>query len=411
MKDSKYSINQPILIFSKIGDFSGRIQKDISSFNLPKSLLPKVSHMSDYLSQKKSFIFIFHDHFPETSPAEFIQQTKQPDRMPPITVLVSNSSYEEGLKNIRKWGFDRFLPENYSEEEFSFLLKDILELQYLRGLEENLLAHEGFRVRYNQKLNPEDVIDHLGRFTLNRLFIYNLATSLSQGSGVGTTVSLVDMIKNIQEEKDGKCIVDKEVMDLLFENNEYSRSLLDGLQNTVRLMDMEPNRANCHSSNLMKDIPFLINSLNPYMEKKNIKINFPKSIPSVDLKIDEEKILMILEELLLNAYKYGSQDSTIDFLIEILKDKFIINIKNKYDNDAYQGVPKEMEKILIEPFFRNHPPVDEIIKTNKFGLGLGLTAVDYIIHKHNGSFTIKNIVGDSNDNYVLAEIQLPIFNN
>ena len=65
-----------------------------------------------------------------------------------------------------------------------------------------------------------------------------------------------------------------------------------------------------------------------------------------------------------------------------------------------------MEKILLEPFFRNHPPVEELIQNNKFGLGLGLSAIDYIIQKHNGNFRIYN--QKKNDEvFVYAQIQLP----
>ncbi|HNI27813.1 MAG TPA: histidine kinase, partial [Leptospiraceae bacterium] len=75
------------------------------------------------------------------------------------------------------------------------------------------------------------------KYRLYQSSIYNLATSLSQGSGLGTSVSLVDMVKSLAVKKGNVYEVDCELLDLLFDNNHFSRSILNGLQNVVKLFD------------------------------------------------------------------------------------------------------------------------------------------------------------------------------
>jgi signal transduction histidine kinase len=404
--DSKYIPSQPILIFSKVNTFADKLQKDLLMRAVPKVLFPRVESIRDLLLQKKSFIFFFHSEFSGVTPEKFIEECNDKDRKPPITIFIGDLPYKEGFRKCRNMGFYDYLEAEYLQGDLDFLLEDIFELQYLRGLEENLLAVEGFRIRYNQKLEVQGPIDQISRFTLNRLFIYNLATSLSQGSGVGSMVSLVDMMKSLSSETNDGILVDRELMSLLYENNNYTRGILDGLQNMIRIMEMTPRRIKNVLQEIFDDLKAEMDTLSTLFDNKGIQIIYPEAHDPIYLNIDEEKILLILEETLINAYKYGKANSSIEIQIERKKLAVNILVKNKIDSEIYDGVPEEMEKILLEPFFRNHPPVEELITKNKFGLGLGLSAIDYIIQKHNGTFRIYN-QKINNEVYVYAEIHLP----
>ncbi len=408
MIDPRYIPAQPVLIFSKVTPFADKLQKELLSRSIPRVLFPRVESIRELVSQKKSFLFFFHQEFYGISPEKFIEECNEKNRNPPITIFIGDLPYREGYRKYKNLGFNGYLEINYEPSDLDFLLEEILELQYLRGLEENLLAQEGFRVRYNQKLEIQGPIDQVSRFTLNRLFIYNLATSLSQGSGVGTMVSLVDMIKSLSIEKEEGVLVDKEIINLLYENNDYTRGILDGLQNMIRIMEMTPRKSKNDLGEIFLDLKDEIQNLTGLFDNKGIKVIYPVLESPIHLNIDEEKILLILEETLINAYKYGKANSEIEILVESKQQTVTILVKNKIDSEIYEGIPEEMEKILIEPFFRNHPPVEEIIQNNKFGLGLGLSAIDYIIQKHNGSFRIFN-QKKNEEAFVYAQIKLPAF--
>ena len=127
--------------------------------------------------------------------------------------------------------------------------------------------------------------------------------------------------------------------------------------------------------------------------------------------VDLEKIYLAIEEILINAYKYSTNKSQINIFANVSKGYFCISVKNEVPKEPYGGIPQDMEKLVIEPFFRLHPPVEDVISIEKFGLGLGLTVVDYLVRKHNGLFFIHNAIdhtGNRVSNCVLSEIFLPM---
>jgi signal transduction histidine kinase len=213
-------------------------------------------------------------------------------------------------------------------------------------------------------------------------------------------------MKSLSSETNDGILVDRELMSLLYENNNYTRGILDGLQNMIRIMEMTPRRIKNVLQEIFDDLKVEMDTLSTLFDNKGIQIIYPEIQDPIYLNIDEEKILLILEETLINAYKYGKANSNIEIHIERKASAVNIIVKNKIDSEIYDGVPEEMEKILLEPFFRNHPPVEELITKNKFGLGLGLSAIDYIIQKHSGTFRIYN-QKINNEVYVYAEIHLP----
>jgi signal transduction histidine kinase len=400
-----HQIDQPVLIFSKIGDISNKIQKELNLLGIPKSLLPKVESIGDYLSQKKSFIFFFHEDYSNLTSEKFIHLCKDDQKLPPLLIKIGKN--QNGYLDAKRLGFDRYLPENFESEEFSFMMEELFEIQYLRSIQENMLILNGFKTRYNTKL-IYDPKDNEAKFLAYKLLIYNISTSLSQGSGIGTAISLIDMLKSTSEIQEDKVIVDKEILDMLLENNQYSRFILDGLQNTYKLLESELNLVEVNSDRLVTVIKKVKEDLSNQLSLKNIFVQISEDIPKVQLSIDSERMNLIFEELFINAYKFSVTNSSIDVSFKKDKNNFIIDIYNIYESSVYTGIPEDLEKIIIEPFIRNYPPIEEILITNRFGLGLGLTAIDFLVYKHNGKFRIKNKTSNDGKSSIHTEIQLPI---
>ena len=91
---------------------------------------------------------------------------------------------------------------------------------------------------------------------------------------------------------------------------------------------------------------------------------------------------------------------------------FWVNIKNDVTLKPYGGVPKEYEKLVLEPFYRIHPPDESISKIEKIGFGLGLAVVDYVAKKHGGIFIIhdvRDMTTEKERMCVLSEFLLPIW--
>jgi len=120
---------------------------------------------------------------------------------------------------------------------------------------------------------------------------------------------------------------------------------------------------------------------------ENYKITPPgvqlKSFPkSIKLKIDFDRIRIVLKNIIENAIKYSTSDSKPVEITLKQKDKnVIIQIQ-----DDGPGIPEEHLPYLFEPFYR----VDKSRSKKTGGYGLGLSLCKKIMEAHGGRIEIFN---------------------
>jgi CheY-like chemotaxis protein len=365
----------------------------------------------DLINTRKFSIFIVDLMLPVMDGKTFIEKLKVID---PHAVVIIQSALDasDTIIEVMRLGVFDYAVKPIDIDLFRHTMSKALEYKYLKDLEAELTLNESIKLRGQLEwLNYKETLRVTGKDSYQKNSIFNLTTSLSQGGGVGVTISLLDMLKMDMVENGDTYIVNKEVLDTLYENNEYSRRVLQGLATVVELMEQPFNFADCTASAVIKDFPQYLKEIVPFMNNKDISIAFPSIHSNCKIEIDLEKMRLVFEELLINAYKYSVRSSRIDIFAHVTGTYFCITFKNEIDEFSYGGIPPEKEKLVLEPFFRIHPPVEDILAVEKFSLGLGLTVVDFIINKHNGMFFIHNAVdhtGKRRTNCVLAEIFLPI---
>jgi signal transduction histidine kinase len=341
----------------------------------------------------------------------FIEELKIIDAHP-VVIIQSALDATDTIIEVMRLGVFDYIVKPIDIDLFRHTMFKALEYKYLKDLEAELTLNESIKLRGQLEwLNYKETLRVTGKDSYQKNSIFNLTTSLSQGGGVGITISLLDMLKMDMVEQGDTYIVNKEILDTLFENNEYSRRVLFGLGSVVDLMEQQFHVAPYSANTLIKDFPTYLKEILPFMSSKEISVAFPSINTNYKIEIDLDKMKLVFEELLINAYKYSVRSSRIDIFAHVTGTYFCITFKNEIDEQSYGGIPPEKEKLVLEPFFRIHPPVEDILAVEKFSLGLGLTVVDFIINKHNGMFFIHNAVdhtGKRRTNCVLAEIFLPI---
>lgn len=245
------------------------------------------------------------------------------------------------------------------------------------------------------------------KYRLYQSSIYNLATSLSQGSGLGTSVSLVDMVKSLAVKKGNVYEVDCELLDLLFDNNHFSRSILNGLQNVVKLFDESVELEKIDASEIYDEFPELLKDLEQSFESRNLKLRFENRDTKGTISVNPSKLFIAVEEIVINSLKFGKTGTEIIIEDFIKEGSYHILVSNEIDSSLYEGITPEKESLVIEPFYRIQPPADEHLRVSRFGLGLGLTMISYIVDCFGGEFRIQNQKkGDKVT--VSAEICIPL---
>lgn len=365
----------------------------------------------DFVKTRKFSVFIVDLMLPVMDGKTFIEELKIID---PHAVVIIQSALDaaDTIIEVMRLGVFDYVVKPIDLDLFRHSMTKALEYKYLKDLEAELTLNESIKLRGQLEwLNYKETLRVTGKDSYQKNSIFNLTTSLSQGGGVGVTISLLDMLKMDMVEQGDTYIVNKEILDTLYENNEYSRRVLQGLGTVVELMEQQFVITENSANTIIKEFPTYLKEIIPFMANKDITVAYPTIHTTSKIEIDLEKMKLVFEELLINAYKYSVRSSRIDIFAHVTGTYFCITFKNEIDEQSYGGIPPEKEKLVLEPFFRIHPPVEDILAVEKFSLGLGLTVVDFIINKHNGMFFIHNAVdhtGKRRTNCVLAEIFLPI---
>lgn len=365
----------------------------------------------DLVEKEKFSVFIVDLMLPVMDGKTFVEKLKVID---PNAIVIIQSALDasETIIEVMRLGVLDYTVKPIEIDNFKHILQKALEFKYLKDIEQEMILNEGIKLRGQLEwLNYKESLRLSGGDSYQKNSILNLSTSLSQGGGIGVTISLVDMLKMTAEDQgDGKCLVDKEVLDTLVLNNEHSRKVIDGLNSIINLMEEKFNFQEITARQLVEKLPEYLKDVTTHLIKKNIEFAFPKVNTNSKINVDINKLVLVLEELFINAYKYSVTGSRIQVFTHVTGTYFCITFKNEID-PAYGGVPQDKEKLVLEPFYRIHPPVEDIVEIEKFGLGLGLTVVDFVINKHSGMFFIHNAVDHTSKNIsecVLAEVFLPI---
>lgn len=128
-------------------------------------------------------------------------------------------------------------------------------------------------------------------------------------------------------------------------------------------------------ANLSSLIEKAITEVAPLIEAKKIKVLTRVSEPLPDLRLDRERMLQALRNLIGNAAKFTPEKGQVEIFAESKDEGISFSIK-----DNGPGIPKENLEVIFEKFQQLPVKASEWVK----GTGLGLAFVKHIITAHGG---------------------------
>lgn len=344
-----------------------------------------------------------------------ISLIKELNLIDPEAVIIVNTVVDspDTIIELMKMGVHEYIIKPIDVEIFQRILYKSLEYRHLKDMEKNLIQQSAMQLRGQLEwLTYKESRRHMGKDSEGKVSISNLRHSLSQGGGLGTLVSLIDMMTMYGEENGDKICFEKDIVNLIVENNNTARKNLEGLEAFVSIMDRDLSFEQISVKQLFNEFPEMLHYIADLLTRKNMTLLYSEVTRSFSIKVDRGLFAVALEELVINAYKYGKRNAAIEIYVTISEGYVIINVKNEIaEDDLFQGISEEYERLVVEPFFRLHPPVEETVDVERVGIGLGLTAVKYIVNQHNGQFFINNIDDHTGKNIVkcvLSRMYFPV---
>lgn len=167
----------------------------------------------------------------------------------------------------------------------------------------------------------------------------------------------------------------KTIVEKSYESNERMIHLIKDLLNVAKLeegkyifeMTME---------NIQDIVQDVIYELKEELDKKKIKFYFKKPLDILPkIKVDKEKIKLVIENLMENAIKYTPKSGEVT--ISLKSNKIDIEFKVQ---DSGIGVAEDQKPKIFTKFYR----AGNAIQTDTDGSGLGLYLSKNIVEAHNG---------------------------
>jgi CheY-like chemotaxis protein len=363
-------------------------------------------------ARKNYPVYIVDLMMPVMDGRTFIEKLRQKD--PEAIVLVQTAvDSSETIIHVMKLGVFDYIIKPIDPEMFRDSLFKAIDYYYLKKFEKEQSLSAGLKIRNQiEWLSLKESLRMAGAENVDTKSIQNLKTSLAQGAGFGSLVTLIDMLVDSAEEADGDYFrVSKDVINMLGENNKYCRLQLEGLHFASDILDQEIELQDHRAVDLVSYLPKMLARVSPFLKEKNLSLTFPDLRDDCKLAFNLEKVSLILEEIIVNTYKYSIHGTAINIFTRINEGYFWLSVKNDVSEKPYGGVPPQYEKLVLEPFFRIHPPDESAARFERIGFGLGLAVADYVMKKHNGIFIIhdvRDLTGDKNKLCVLSEMLFPV---
>lgn len=355
--------------------------------------------------------FIVDLVLPSQDGKEFIRELKEMDPEAVIIVQTSMDSPERIIDVMKLGVFDYLIkPVPFSAFEKSIRSalqldsKQVSQNRFERSSRE-VLRKQLEWLTYKESIRKSNEDSHLIST------IRSLSTSLSQGSGIGAIVSLLDLLKMTgQETNEGKH-VGNELLQLLYSNQEIIRKQLEGLSAILSIAEEEKREERISTVSLVQSFAKKVRSVEALLGRKKLKIRFSQFRIDEFLNMNRQRIEMAFQELLLNAIKYSKSGTFIDVYFSSTDGYFCFGVKNAIEGENAMIDSRLGEVLVTRPFYRILPPVEEYPELEQYGLGLGLTAVDLVVNKHRGLFHIYNVMDHTAgevQSCVMAQIFLPL---
>ncbi|SJT30117.1 sensor histidine kinase [Clostridioides difficile] len=150
---------------------------------------------------------------------------------------------------------------------------------------------------------------------------------------------------------------------------------VENMSNAQRLEDLVVSKS---MSNINKFIENLDENISIIAKQEGKSFKLKSLINNVNLLFDENIILRVVENIILNAFRYARNNVSILIYLEQELLTFVIE-------DDGIGFSKESLKLALRPFYR-----DKTLNDSNAHFGMGLYISKILCEKHGGSISIEN---------------------
>lgn len=212
--------------------------------------------------------------------------------------------------------------------------------------------------------------------TLNDAFMMQSRFSANAAHELRTPLAVLKTKVDVFKKKHTHSTEEYDALISVFEKQIQRLSeLVSSLLDMTNMNDELANETIC-LKDVLEDI---VSELSHIADEKDVKLylDCDESVVYGNTDLLYQALYNIVE----NGIKYNIDGGMVIITVKTDKKQVIVEIK-----DTGTGIPDEEKKNIFEPFYR----VDKSRSREMGGSGLGLSIVQSIIHKHNGSIVVTD---------------------
>lgn len=331
-------------------------------------------------------------HMKSMNGRELLLQLKEIENKPIVIIYSYDLDFQTATELIRLGAFD-YVHKSANLEKLEQVIQKAIDTYEMTFLQKELEEQRALETQAYTLEDWKEIIQKKSQRETN-LVLENLRTSLSQGSGFGSMISIIKRIQKKAEKENGYYKVPEHLMEILIENATVSERVIDLLKYGASIRDSvqleQTPIKEIHG--LLYDLS--ITKMQKYARLKDQRIILSENSLAQSTKsiwIDKKFFTKVIEELLFNAFKFSIPNSKIFILFEGTQNEFILEIFNspEANQNGTKGIPDELSELVFEPFFRISKYVYPDYPTLDFGLGLTFTKE--VVEQMKGKIKAKNI--------------------
>jgi signal transduction histidine kinase len=294
--------------------------------------------------------------------------------------VLANSAAREQLSLDRGFGFAEIPSEVRSMARRAFSTGEpVVEIVEVwnprqRSLEVNVVPLAG---EAGAVVSLRDVSDEQRAQTIRRRFVTHASHELK--TPVAGIQALAEAV--LEALPDDPEAVERFGQRLVLESERLGR-LIGDLLDLSRLED--PGSFLDKPVDLAAVIAVEVAEIGPRVEAKRIRLQ-TEVTPGLFARGDDQQLALLVRNLLDNAYRYTSEEGSIEVSLRRELEGAIIEV-----SDDGVGIPMKAQARVFERFFR----VDEARSRTSGGTGLGLAIVKHVADLHGGHVELLSEFGE-----------------
>lgn len=186
----------------------------------------------------------------------------------------------------------------------------------------------------------------------------------------------------------------KKYIDIAYTKAEQMKSLANDLfeYTTLKSTNTKLNLNDLHIYSMLEQVAA---GFELEAEKKGIEIEIEARPKDLTIKADAEKLVRVYNNLISNAFKYGTGATKIKLVANLVNKR---EVELRVENNGVP-IPKKSLKKIFERFYR----VETSRNTKTGGTGLGLSITKSVVDLHHGTIRCE-----SNEKWTSFIIRLPL---